>query len=55
MARILIVETQINVRDTLVSLLEQAGHSAAAVATLAEAVSILAIDVPDLLATDVVL
>jgi hypothetical protein len=55
MARILIVETQINVRHTLVSLLEQAGHSATAVATLAEAASILAVDVPDLLATDVVL
>ena len=55
MARILIVETQINVRHTLVSLLEQAGHSATAVATLAEAASILAVDAPDLLATDVVL
>ena len=55
MARILIVETQTNVRHTLVSLLEQAGHSATAVATLAEAASILAVDVPDLLATDVVL
>ena len=55
MARILIVETQINVRHTLVSLLEQTGHSATAVATLAEAASILAVDAPDLLATDVVL
>jgi DNA-binding NtrC family response regulator len=55
MARILIVETQTNVRHTLVNLLEQAGHSATAVATLAEAFSILAVDVPDLLATDVVL
>jgi DNA-binding response OmpR family regulator len=55
MARILIVETQTNVRHTLVNLLEQEGHSATAVATLAEAFSILAVDVPDLLATDVVL
>jgi DNA-binding response OmpR family regulator len=41
--------------DRLVSLLERAGHSATAVATIAEAASILAINVPDLLATDVVL
>jgi DNA-binding response OmpR family regulator len=55
MARILIVETQTNVCHTLVSLLEQAGHSTTAVATVAEAASILAVDVPHLLATDVVL
>jgi DNA-binding response OmpR family regulator len=55
MARILIVEAQTDLRHRLVSLLEQAGHSATAVATIAEAVSILAVDVPDLLATDVVL
>jgi DNA-binding response OmpR family regulator len=55
MARILIVETQTNLRHTLVNLLEQAGHSATAVATISEAASILAADVPDLLATDVVL
>jgi DNA-binding response OmpR family regulator len=55
MARLLIVETQINVRHTLVNLLEQAGHSATAVTTLTEAAGILAVDVPDLLATDVVL
>ena len=55
MARILIVEAQTDLRHRLVSLLEQAGHSATAVATIAEAASILAVDVPDLLATDVVL
>ena len=55
MARILIVEAQTDLRHRLVSLLEQAGHSATAVATIAEAAGILAVDVPDLLATDVVL
>jgi hypothetical protein len=51
MAWILIVEAQINIRHTIASLLEQAGHRAAAVATLAEAAGILAVNVPDLLAT----
>ena len=55
MARILIIEAQADLRHTLVGLLEQAGHSATAVATITEAASILAVDVPDLLATDVVL
>ena len=55
MARILIIDTQADLRHRLVSLLEQAGHTATAIATLAEAASILAVDVPDLLATDVVL
>jgi DNA-binding response OmpR family regulator len=55
MARILIVETQVDLRRTLVRLLEQAGHDATAVATISEAAGILAADVPDLLATDVVL
>jgi len=55
MARILIVNTQTDLRPRLVRLLEQAGHGAAAVATIAEAARILAVDVPDLLATDVVL
>ena len=55
MARILIVDTQTDLRHTLVRLLEQAGQSTTAVATVAEAASILAVDVPDLLATDVVL
>ena len=55
MARILIVDTQTDLRHRLVRLLEQAGHSATAVATIAEAISTLAVDVPDLLATDVVL
>ena len=55
MARILIVDTLTGLRDALVRLLEQAGHSTTAVATVAEAAGILAVDVPDLLATDVVL
>jgi len=55
MAHMLVVDTQPNLRHSLVRLLEQAGHSVAAVATIAEATSILAVDVPDLLATDVVL
>ena len=55
MARILIVDTLADLRHRLVCLLEQAGHSATAVATIAEAASILAVDVPDLLATDGVL
>ena len=55
MARILIVDTQTDLRHALVRLLEQAGHSTTAVATVAEAAGILVVDVPDLLATDVVL
>jgi len=55
MARILIVDTLTDLRHALVRLLEQAGHSTTAVATVAEAAGILAVDVPDLLATDVVL
>ena len=55
MARILIVDTQSDLRHMLVRLLEQKGHSTTAVATVAEAAGILAVDVPDLLATDVVL
>ena len=55
MARILVIEAQTDLRHRLVNVLEQAGHSATAVATLAEAAGILAVNVPDLLATDVVL
>jgi len=55
MAHILIVDTQSELRHQLVRLLEQAGHRAAAVATISEAASILEKDVPDLLATNVVL
>ena len=55
MARILIVDTQTELRHQLVRLLEQAGHSAIAVATISEAATILRDDVPDLLATNVVL
>jgi DNA-binding response OmpR family regulator len=55
MARILIVDTQSELRYQLVRLLEQAGHHATAVATVSEAASVLRDDVPDLLATNVVL
>ena len=55
MARILIVDTQTELRYQLVWLLEQAGHCATAVATISEAASLLKEDVPDLLATNVVL
>ena len=55
MARILIVDTQSELRHQLVRLLEQAGHSATAVATVSEATAILSEDVPDLMATNVVL
>jgi DNA-binding response OmpR family regulator len=55
MARILIIDTQVDLRRMLVRRLEQAGHDATAVATIAEAANLLAAEVPDLLATDVVL
>jgi len=55
MAHILIVDTQTELRHQLVRLLEQAGHRATAVATVSEAVTIIREDVPDLLATNVVL
>ena len=55
MARILIVETQTELRHQLVRLLEQAGHGATAVATVSEAATLLTEHVPDLLATNVVL
>jgi two-component system, OmpR family, response regulator len=55
MARILIVDTHTELRHQLVRLLEQAGHRAAAVATVSEAAAILRDDIPDLLATNVVL
>ena len=55
MAYVLILDTQVEVRQQLVRLLEQAGHRATAVATLAEAAEILRSGTPDLLATDVVL
>jgi two-component system OmpR family response regulator len=55
MAYILIVDTQPELRHRLVRLLESAGHRAAAVATVSEAVGVLQTQVPDLLATDVVL
>ena len=55
MARILIVDTQTELRHQLVRLLEQAGHRATSVATISEATTLLAEHVPDLLATNVVL
>jgi two-component system, OmpR family, response regulator len=55
MARILIIDTQAELRHQLVRLFEQAGHRATAVATVSEAANILEKDVPDLLATNVVL
>ena len=55
MAYILIVDSQVEFRQQLVRLLEQAGHRATAVALVSEATSLLQSEVPDLLATDVVL
>jgi DNA-binding response OmpR family regulator len=55
MARILIVDSQTELRHQLVRLLEQAGHRATAVATISEAASLLKEHVPDLLATNVAL
>jgi DNA-binding response OmpR family regulator len=55
MAYVLIVDTQAEFRQRLLWLLEQAGHRGTAVATIAEAASILDGEVPDLLATDVIL
>ena len=46
---------RLNFRQQLVRLLEQAGHRATAVASVSEATSLLQTEVPDLLATDVVL
>ena len=55
MARILIVDTQAELRHQLVRLLEEAGHRATTIATISEAFSLLKEHVPDLLATNVVL
>jgi DNA-binding response OmpR family regulator len=55
MAYFLIVDSQVECRQQLVRLLEQAGHRATAVASVSEATSLLQTEVPDLLATDVVL
>jgi DNA-binding NtrC family response regulator len=55
MARILIVDTQAEFRHELARLLERAGHRAAAVAIVSEAAGTLKDDVPNLLATNVVL
>jgi DNA-binding response OmpR family regulator len=55
MAYVLIAESQADLRQHLVRLLEQAGHRATAVATVSEATTLLQDEVPDLLATDAVL
>ena len=55
MAHIIIVDTQAQLRDQLALLLERAGHRATAVATVSEATNLLQAEIPDLLATDVVL
>src|SRR6266446_2929040 len=55
MAYILIVDTLPQFRQQLIRLLESAGHRVAAVATISEAAGILQTQIPDLLATDVVL
>lgn len=55
MASVLIVDSQPDFRQQLVRLLEQAGHRAVAVATVSEATDIFQAEIPDLLATDVVL
>jgi DNA-binding response OmpR family regulator len=55
MAFVLIVETQVDLRGQLVRALEQAGHRAAAVATVSQAAQILAAEPLDLLATNVTL
>ena len=55
MAYIIIVDTRAQLRDQLALLLERAGHRATAVATVSEATSLLQAELPDLLATDVVL
>jgi DNA-binding response OmpR family regulator len=55
MAYILIVDTEAELRQRLLLLLEQGGHRATTVATISEATSILEAELLDLLATDVVL
>jgi two-component system nitrogen regulation response regulator GlnG len=55
MAYVILVDTQAELRDQLVRLLERAGHRATAVATVSEATGLLRAEIPDLLATDAVL
>jgi two-component system, OmpR family, response regulator BaeR len=55
MAYILIVDSQAASRQHLVSVIEQEGHRAEVVATIAEALRMLDEAIPDLLATDVTL
>jgi DNA-binding response OmpR family regulator len=55
MAYILIVDSLAEFRQQLLQSLEEAGHRATAVGTIAEASTLLLTDVPDLLATDAVL
>lgn len=54
MAYILIIDREAVFRQHLIHLIEQAGHRAIAVATIAEATRILQQITPDMLATDVV-
>lgn len=54
MAYILIVDSEAVSRQHLIYLIEQAGHRATAVATIAEATRILQQITPDMLAADVV-
>ena len=55
MAYIVIVDSHAEFRQQLLWGLEEAGHRAAAVATVSEAASLLQGELPDLLATDAVL
>ena len=55
MAHVLIVDTHAEFRDELVSVLKGAGHRAIAVATVSEATRLLETEIPDVLATNVVL
>jgi DNA-binding response OmpR family regulator len=55
MAYVLIVDTQAEFRQRFLWMIEQAGHRGTAVATISEATSILESEVPDRLATDVIL
>jgi DNA-binding response OmpR family regulator len=55
MGSILIVDSQVETRQRLVLMLQQAGHRATAVATVSEAATLIQAETPDLLATDAVL
>jgi DNA-binding response OmpR family regulator len=55
MAYVLIVDSLAEFRQQLLRSLEEAGHRATAIGTIAEATELLQADIPDLLATDAVL